>query len=476
MSKTGLHSTVAKPNEVMEEQSADWSAKATDLGEAKKMLQTINFKLGNFDDENRSFRAIASTALVDRQGDSIEQSGWVLDNFVKNPVIPWAHCYWELPVARAVEIGVVDGNLQMTVQFPPEGLYDFADTVWEMYRHGFMFAFSVGFIPIEYEGNWEDGYNFTKCELLEVSAVPVPANAGALVLAQKMGIMDNKAAKQMIAKVELALNNFKEANGMKKNEAVVVEETTEITEELGDAKTTTKKTVKKASESPEEKPVTLAEVKALLEEMLNTKDVQEDEEVTDDTKGLTNDDTMVQTDNMTEQKSGAKISADTKAKIKEVMDGLQQCMVDIKSHHDKLADLHNVGTDAEDDSQNDDPNADDETTDGKKSVEVKKPKADDAKVIEGEVKSAENDSEDGADHEDEEEAKEDESVEDDSTVEEAKAVETPEVKAVEDESKEDEESVDEDDTLVDPDNLSDDDVAKIAAAVQAELDKEDTKE
>ena len=70
--------------------------------EQAKVMQTINFKLGNFDDENRTFTAIASSALVDRMGDSIDQSGWLLDNFIKNPVIPWAHRYWDPPVARAI--------------------------------------------------------------------------------------------------------------------------------------------------------------------------------------------------------------------------------------------------------------------------------------------------------------------------------------------------------------------------------------
>lgn len=456
MSKNAMQATAAADNSKISLKEL-WEQKADpDLSDKQKMLQTINFKLGNFDDENRSFKAIASTPMLDRQGDSIEQSGWVLDNFIKNPVIPWAHSYWDLPVARATEIGVVDGNLQMTVQFPPEEVYDFADTVWQMYRRGFMFAFSVGFIPIEYEGNWEDGYNFTKCELLEVSAVPVPANAGALVLAQKLGVMDNKHAKQMVSKIELALKNLKEASGMtEKQSTKKVEEKTDTSEF-----------------------VKMSDLKDVLKELLAEKAVvvEEDAEDTSDTdeggaKGLTNNDIVVQTDNMTEQKSGAKLSQDTKAKIKEVMDGLEDCMKSIQTHHSKLGELYNVGADSEDSDevQNDDPEVraveDGVKLDGK-------PEADKAEVV-GEVKSAENDSEDGADHKVEEEAKEDESKEDDSAEEEAKAVKTPEVKAVEEESKveEVEDSEDEED-LVDPEDLNDEDVAKIAAAVQLELDKD----
>jgi len=43
------------------------------------------------DEETRVVEAIASTAAVDRQGDTIEQSGWELKNFEENPVLLWAH-------------------------------------------------------------------------------------------------------------------------------------------------------------------------------------------------------------------------------------------------------------------------------------------------------------------------------------------------------------------------------------------------
>lgn len=473
MSKTGMQDTIA----AKETSESAWATKIDpSMAEKQKMLQTINFKLGNFDDENRTFTAIGSTPMQDRQGDSIDQSGWILENFIKNPVIPWAHSYNQLPVARATSIGVVDGNLQFTYQAPPEGLYPFADTVWEMYRHQFMFAFSVGFIPLAYDGNWEDGYNFTECELLEISAVPVPANAGALVLAQKMGIMDNKQAKQMISKVELALKNFKDANGMTKDTKVAGEVEEESTDQVIDGKKTskvTKKTEKTTEEvvKDEDKPVTMKELRLLLADILVEKDAdttsdeeldsekevedQVEEASSNDEKGLTNNDNIVQNDNMTEQKSGAKLSADTKTKIKEVMDGLKDVMDSMQTHHDSLSALYNVGTDSE--GSPEDGNSGDEDTDGQKSVETSKPKADEVnEEVVAEVKSAENDSEDGAEQEDE-------------GVEESEE-EAPEavVKTVEEVKTEED--------LIDPENLTDEQVAEIAKAVQAELDKEEIKE
>lgn len=210
MTKNTMTPTVAAQSS-KNAQTDWWSKSATAPKQQNKILQTINFNLGTFDDEARSFMAIASSPCVDRQGDVVEQAGWDLTNFKNNPVIPWAHDYSQPPVARAVEIGVQDGVLQMKVQFPPEGLYPFADTIWNLYRNQFLFAFSVGFIPEEpAEGwNWE-GNTFAKSELLEVSAVVVPANPQALALAAKQGVIDTAQTKLLITRLEDASSNLKD--------------------------------------------------------------------------------------------------------------------------------------------------------------------------------------------------------------------------------------------------------------------------
>lgn len=177
-----------------------------------KIMQTINFNLGSFDDNNRTFTAVASTPVVDRQGDIVDQATWDLTNFKANPVIPWAHDYFSPPVARAVEIGVINGVLQFTYQAPPAGMYEFADLIWDFYRNQYMFAFSVGFIPNDREGN-----TFTDCELLEISAVVVPANPQALALAYKSGDMDIRHAKQLKSKLETTISNLDEIIELGKN-------------------------------------------------------------------------------------------------------------------------------------------------------------------------------------------------------------------------------------------------------------------
>jgi len=150
-----------------------------------KVFKDMHPELKAFDEENRTITAVASTETPDRYGDVVLQDGWVLENFLKNPVMPWGHDYHQPPVAKITDIKVENKKLVFTAKFPEKGINSFADMIFEMYKTGFLNAFSVGFIPIEYEQNEHGGYTFKKQELLEISAVLVPANQEALMMTYK---------------------------------------------------------------------------------------------------------------------------------------------------------------------------------------------------------------------------------------------------------------------------------------------------
>jgi len=140
-------------------------------------------------DEERIIEFTNSTPTQDRYHDTIDQNGWQLENFRKNPVVLWAHDYGQPPVAKSVNVWVEEGKLKSRDQFTPRDLYPFGFMVFELYKNGFLNAKSVGFQPITYAFNNEaDGVEFYTQELLEHSCVPVPANPEALVSAKSMGI------------------------------------------------------------------------------------------------------------------------------------------------------------------------------------------------------------------------------------------------------------------------------------------------
>lgn len=138
---------------------------------------------------DRQVRVICSTGDMDRAGDIVVQDGIDLTAYRMNPIVLWGHDN-EQPIAKATEIGVVDGKLMATVDFAPAGISAKADEICGLVKSGVVSAVSIGFTPIESEpldrANPKKGpQKYLKCELGEFSFVSVPANAAALTVARR---------------------------------------------------------------------------------------------------------------------------------------------------------------------------------------------------------------------------------------------------------------------------------------------------
>ena len=139
------------------------------------------------DSETRTIRAYVSTKAWDRYGERFEADAFKdgLGNFKKNPVILFGHDYSSPPIAKAIGFEFDANGLILTMKFADT---DKAKEVFALYEGGFMSAFSVGFRPLEVAfeervtGSGEMGAVFVRAELLENSAVPVPANPEAVVI------------------------------------------------------------------------------------------------------------------------------------------------------------------------------------------------------------------------------------------------------------------------------------------------------
>ena len=161
---------------------------------------------------------IASTATLDRYHEVIEPSGWRLESYRRNPVFQNAHNYGDilftLGKALCTEVRTVSGGpaLFQRIQFATE-VNPVARIAYGLYKGGFLNAVSVGFIPLR----WEDGgtergaalsgghqrgtsprRRYLEQELLEVSAVAVPANPDALALGLKSGAVEKADVKELM--------------------------------------------------------------------------------------------------------------------------------------------------------------------------------------------------------------------------------------------------------------------------------------
>lgn len=142
--------------------------------------------------KNGRLVAVASTNVEDRHGEVVDNSGWVLNNYKKNPVMLWAHDHSMPAIGTAKNIRVTKTSGAPQLVFEPV-LHDLtpeAAAIKAMYEgytdadgneHApILNSFSVGFRPVDTDGN-----TYTKSELLEISAVNVPANPEARVMAYK---------------------------------------------------------------------------------------------------------------------------------------------------------------------------------------------------------------------------------------------------------------------------------------------------
>jgi len=158
------------------------------------MLKTrdVVFNLTKANDDDRTIEGVFSTSNVDRTGEPpIDQESWDLKNFKKNPVVLFAHNSQQIAVGKVTKIGLNEkNNLAGKIEFAIDegvGVYgDLIKTLYNLYKNKFMRAFSVGFMMGEIIVDKKKNTKMVNNELLELSCVPVPANA--LALAKQKGL------------------------------------------------------------------------------------------------------------------------------------------------------------------------------------------------------------------------------------------------------------------------------------------------
>ena len=154
-----------------------------------KQFLSCSSELKGIDEKEKTLTAYISTKARDRMDESLAPDGADLRKFNKNPVVLFGHDYSQPPIGKALWTKKDAKGIMSKVKFADT---EFANDIFKLYKDGFMNAFSVGFLPTE----WEDGdgqktasRTYTKWELLEYSAVPVPANPEALTLALQKGVI-----------------------------------------------------------------------------------------------------------------------------------------------------------------------------------------------------------------------------------------------------------------------------------------------
>ncbi len=132
---------------------------------------------------------ILSDESLNRYGTRILTKGIKLDSFLKNPVMFYNHDRERLPIGKWENVKKSDGKLVATPVFDVGD--EFAKEVKRKFEEGYLNSASIGILVLGTSNEPElmlQGQSLptiTKCELLEVSVVDIPANASAVKLYHK---------------------------------------------------------------------------------------------------------------------------------------------------------------------------------------------------------------------------------------------------------------------------------------------------
>ena len=190
---------------------------------------------------------VSSDATLDRYHEIIVPAGWRLDTYARNPVFQNAHQYGDIifTLGRAITTEIRSAPSSLS-SLPSPCLFqriEFATNVnpmariaYGLYVGKFLNAVSVGFVPLRWvDGNGKEysaksssssqsetlniergtlnstpapyRRKYLEQELLEVSAVGIPANPNALALAFKSGAVDKSDLRDTLDLLRLTLDS-----------------------------------------------------------------------------------------------------------------------------------------------------------------------------------------------------------------------------------------------------------------------------
>lgn len=148
-----------------------------------KFITQLNIK--EIDKDLREISGLASTADRDRDGDILDPSG---AKFAAEIPFLWQHRH-DSPVGIAKLGKPTKDGIPFTAKIADieeDGeLKSLVDKAWQSIKAGLVKGVSIGFLANAREILKDGGYKFTDFEIYELSAVTIPANAGATIATVK---------------------------------------------------------------------------------------------------------------------------------------------------------------------------------------------------------------------------------------------------------------------------------------------------
>jgi HK97 family phage major capsid protein/HK97 family phage prohead protease len=148
-------------------------------------------EIKSYDNERRIIEGVATTPSPDRVNDVVVTEGVEF----KLPLPLLYQHNSSKPIGNVVEARASKDGIRIVAKIAPEGVAAFIDEAWALIKNGLVRGLSIGFRSLEDEFDKQlNGYRFLRTELLELSAVTIPANAEASILSVKSADREALAA------------------------------------------------------------------------------------------------------------------------------------------------------------------------------------------------------------------------------------------------------------------------------------------
>lgn len=173
-----------------------WANREKQMDSNETMYKTAYIQKGSLNVEERTIIGYASTSMVDRHNEVILKDSWDLQNYQKHPIIFVNHNHQDLWVGKAIWVKADNKGLLFKMKFATS---EKAEEVFQLIEDTEIAAFSVGArtygrkemtfgeLPKRIQSNSRAMGDetpitvHTNVELLEISVVGLPANAGSVI-------------------------------------------------------------------------------------------------------------------------------------------------------------------------------------------------------------------------------------------------------------------------------------------------------
>lgn len=133
------------------------------------------------DEDKREISGIATTPEPDRSGDIVEPSG---AKFAPTVPLLWQHRH-DMPIGEARLSAPTKNGIGFVATIAkidePGPLKEMVDMAWQAIKAKLVKGVSIGFRSIAHDYMSEGGVRFREYEIIELSAVTIPANAAATI-------------------------------------------------------------------------------------------------------------------------------------------------------------------------------------------------------------------------------------------------------------------------------------------------------